>query len=32
MDISKPQNLFKIIPEISLYVGTFLEVWRDDPK
>ncbi|EDL12682.1 myb-binding protein 1A [Mus musculus] len=32
MVISKPQNLFKIIPEISTYVGTFLEGCQDDPK
>ncbi|XP_055453247.1 myb-binding protein 1A [Psammomys obesus] len=32
MVISKPQNLFKFIPEISTYVGTFLEGCQDDPK
>lgn len=32
MVISKPQNLFKFIPEISAYVGTFLEGCQDDPK
>lgn len=32
MVISKPQNLFKIIPEISTYVSTFLEGCQDDPK
>ncbi|XP_021069391.1 myb-binding protein 1A [Mus pahari] len=32
MVVSKPQNLFKIIPEISTYVGTFLEGCQDDPK
>lgn len=28
----QPQNLFKIIPEISTYVSTFLEGCQDDPK
>ncbi|CAH6785978.1 myb-binding protein 1A [Phodopus roborovskii] len=32
MVISKPQNLFKIIPEMSTYVSTFLEGCQDDPK
>ncbi|KAL1779119.1 myb-binding protein 1A [Sigmodon hispidus] len=32
MVISKPQNLFKFIPEITAYVNTFLEGCQDDPK
>ncbi|XP_059127112.1 myb-binding protein 1A isoform X1 [Peromyscus eremicus] len=32
MVISKPQNLFKFIPEISTYVSTFLEGCQDDPE
>ncbi|XP_008853862.1 myb-binding protein 1A isoform X2 [Nannospalax galili] len=30
--VAKPQNLFKFIPEMSKYVGTFLEGCRDDPE
>ncbi|XP_075847869.1 myb-binding protein 1A isoform X1 [Microtus pennsylvanicus] len=30
--ISKPQNLFKFVPEISKYVSIFLEGCQDDPK
>lgn len=32
MVICKPQNLFKFIPEMSDYVGTFLEGCRDNPE
>ncbi|XP_051024180.1 myb-binding protein 1A isoform X2 [Acomys russatus] len=32
MVTSKPQNLFKFIPEISTYVCTFLEGCQDEPK